>query len=240
MVNKNLPQKIESSFPALEDWTLRVAFPQTTSVNYKNAVRLAKLMDSYSEQIEPDGSLLHIVEFRPDELRRFKVLRGITANWKGCLFFICSELVDIEDLNFLECHSGKLMCKNYDKYCLTSLLWIDRTDSPFICKKMFDRRRYEKWYDIGIMDHEVFYVDKARIEEILIETAGPNRYCFLGPGLLSHGKLPLIQRPNARYLQKRLFGPWSVYKKTKAGSMEYIQRIPSGSYPGFKKLSGTE
>jgi len=178
MVDSNKRElALRSSYPVLADWKLRVVFPQTKSVHYRNAVRLAKLMDSYREKVEPDGTLLHIVEFKPHELRRFKVLRGITENWKGCLFFIGGELVNIDELQFLECYRGKLMTKNYSYYCLSHLDWSDRSDSPFICKLMFYRRHYDRWYNFGAMDKGIFYIDKPKIAEVILESNKYNKYC---------------------------------------------------------------
>lgn len=217
---ENLPTKLESYFPAITNWKLRVVFPQSHSIHYRNVVRLAKLMDSYHEKIEPDGTILHMVGFESSELRRFKVLRGITENWRGCLFFIGDEIVDIDDLGFLECYRGKLMTRNYDQYCLSHLLWEDRKDSPFTCKLMFDKRRSEKWYEIGIFDNDIFYVDKPKIEEIIIDTARYNRYC---PAL------------DIKEIEKRINNLPEIINPRKDKGWEYDGSYYSSIHYGVKK-----
>lgn len=97
-------------------WYISISFGKSSSVNFPQAVGLAKMAPKYIENIL-DGQILYqaIYSSAPEEYLMFIKLYELVSNWKSCYVVINGKVIDrkvIQGLNY--CYGDRCRAGNKD------------------------------------------------------------------------------------------------------------------------------
>lgn len=178
---------------------INITFQKSTSPNYPTAVKRAKQNASlYKEEGEGRG-LTHHSEYLLDKVHLAIKLFEIVGDWKSSELYINGTLsnnanADLNTLKFIQdCGKERNKALIKDDYCLGLDEYSDGSHH-FICHRLntvlfkreltsywgYSRHSKNVWYQNGTinLERKIFYVDKERIEKLLLAEAEQKKLNF--------------------------------------------------------------
>lgn len=168
-------------------WYLVTEFEKTSSINFRQAVELARVHPGFIQLMDERNILIYRNIYYERDLLLFQKLYKLIKNWKGTRFYFKGNQIDFEAVESgIRCYlrtkliSGESMmtgaiktCGNFEKNNLetASLLgWIG-------CWRSYVRMEWESsqtaevpcWFFFGSLNqHKVYIINKEELENVVI------------------------------------------------------------------------